>query len=53
MKESKAMKEYKGYSIKKVGEYYEIISKDGKWMKNATTISNAKEKIDLLVRQIH
>lgn len=41
---------YKGYKIKKVGEYYEIISKSGKWIKNATTISDAKEKIELIDR---
>ena len=44
------MNDYKGYKIKKVGEYYEIISKTGKWLKNAITIQDAKEKIDMLDR---
>lgn len=41
---------YKGYKIKNVGEFYEIYNKDGKYIKNATTTADAKEKIDLLHR---
>ena len=40
---------YKGYIIKelKAYGYYEIITSDGKWFKNAVSIADAKEKIDL------
>ena len=46
------MEIYKDYKIKKVSgyEFYEIINKDGKYIKNATTTADAKEKIDLLSR---
>lgn len=42
------MTNYKGYTIKNVGEYYEIIDKDGKWIRNAATVNDAKEKIDVI-----
>lgn len=46
------MKRYKGYTIKAIKRlgYYEIYTEKDKYLKNATTLDDAKEKIDLLER---
>ncbi len=46
---------YKGYSIKEIKAfgYYEITTANGKWFRNAMTIADAKEKIDLIEKTRH
>lgn len=47
------MTNYRGYEIKNVGEYYEIKNAAGKWVRNATTMDDAKKKIDLIENTRH
>lgn len=49
------MTNYRGYSIKEVKEYgfYEIKNANGKWFRNAASIADAKEKIDLVENARH
>lgn len=42
------MIEYRGYIIEKVCGYYEIKNPQGKWFRNAVTVEDAKEKIDIV-----
>lgn len=44
------MEKYKGYKIRPCGEFYEILNKDGKYIKNELTVLDAKEYIDMLDR---
>ena len=49
------MTNYKGYTIKKIEAYgyFEIRTANGKWFRNATTIADSKEKIDLIENSRH
>ena len=44
------MEIYKGYQIKKTGEFFEVCSPSGKYLRNALTVAIAKEYIDLMER---
>lgn len=49
------MTNYRGYTIKLIEAYgyYEIKNSNGKWFRNALTIDDAKEKIDLIENTRH
>lgn len=49
------MANYRDYSIKEIKAfgYYEITNANGKWFRNAMSIADAKEKIDLVENARH